>query len=615
MKSLVFIFSAMFLFAIATAQKQLPVIPEKVLQKDSKTNLSFPDSFRDTFTLRSNHYVQATAYAPYDTIGHTRYDLQSNSGAPEGRLTLFPDGTMASVWTRGNSPTGYADRGTGYNYFDGTSWGDIDQPRLESVRTGWPSHAQLGAYGEIVVSHRSGNTGLRMLKRANKGTGNWDESDIAPPEGAAGLLWPRMVTGGANKGTVHIIVLTSPTANGGNLYHGQDGALIYMRSQDGGLTWDKNGVLPGIDSAYYSGWDGDRYSLAEPRGNLLAFVLNNALDDLVLMKSTDNGDTWQKTVVWHYPGQVTGPFYKPDGALHALIDVNGMVHLFFGVVRSNAENNLDLYSGGVAYWNENLPVWEGSDEYLSNCLNPDTLLVHNQLPGHIVDVNGNGYWDVNTECGNYQLGCASMPSAVINDDGSGLLVYSAITEGYSLWNVDYRHIWGCEIYNFGNGFGLNIDYTDTSYTHNFIAECIYPSVCQQTGELTGQNTCIYQFDRFPGLSATSLDPSENYVVLVRTDLIDPPGTGEPDEAGLLVSQNHPNPFSGITHVDISLKIPASLSISVSDITGRKLQQCEMGVKPAGQHTLDIDASELSSGVYFFTVKAGSVSMTKKMVVR
>lgn len=612
---LLFTFTVLLLAACAFGQQKLPAIPEKAQQKVIRLQPAMINEADNPFISPLNFYVDATSLDFADTIGHTRYDLQSTCSAPGGRMTLFPDGTMAAVWTRGVSPSAYADRGTGYNYFDGTIWGDIDPPRLESVRTGWPSHAQLGADGEIVVSHRSGTTGLKMLKRANKGTGNWDESDLAPPEGAAGLLWPRMVTGGDNKNTIHMIVLTSPEANGGALYHGQDGALVYMRSQDGGQSWDKNGVIPGIDSAFYSGWSADRYSLAEPRNNTLAFAINNTFDDLVLMKSTDNGNTWLKTVVWRYPDQAADMIYKPDGALSVVIDFNQKVHLFFGVVLSNAAGDLFPYQSGIAYWNEDLPVWDGDDSYLASCLNPDTLNAEGLLVAYPIDVNGNGQWDVLGDCGDYNVGAVSMPQAMIDPSGYGILVWSAVTENCDYMGLDYRHIWvSNSCFNF-NSFTAPVDIT-APFDPDTIAECVFPSICQQSDQYhPGLCHFLFQLDRFPGLQGGD-DASENYIINNYEQLIpSPPGTGEPGEAGLLVSQNHPNPFSGTTYVDVSLKIPALLSISVSDITGRNLLESKYGVKPAGQHTLDIEASELSPGVYFYTVRAGSAKMTKKMVVR
>ena len=85
-------------------------------------------------------------------IGDTEYDLQSNASL-DHRIYLFDDGTMAAVWTRGWETGAYPDRGTGYNFHDGSGWGPSPTARVEPERTGWPSIAPYGENGEIICAH------------------------------------------------------------------------------------------------------------------------------------------------------------------------------------------------------------------------------------------------------------------------------------------------------------------------------------------------------------------------------------------------------------------------------------------------------------------------------
>ncbi|MBN3036696.1 MAG: hypothetical protein JW861_14015, partial [Bacteroidales bacterium] len=78
-----------------------------------------------------------------EQIGTTRYDHQAN-GTLSNRITMFDDGAIGAVWTMGFQEPSFPDRGTGYNYSDGTSWGPLPTQRIESVRTGWPTYAQAG---------------------------------------------------------------------------------------------------------------------------------------------------------------------------------------------------------------------------------------------------------------------------------------------------------------------------------------------------------------------------------------------------------------------------------------------------------------------------------------
>ncbi|MCK4638126.1 MAG: T9SS type A sorting domain-containing protein, partial [Bacteroidales bacterium] len=95
-----------------------------------------------------------------------------------------------------------------------------------------------------------------------------------------------------------------------------------------------------------------------------------------------------------------------------------------------------------------------------------------------------------------------------------------------------------------------------------------------------------------------------------------PGVGiEPVENNLtFVSQNYPNPFSGTSVITVKLEKATDLSLEVFNLTGQKVYEINNGKVGAGSHTLTIDASNLSSGVYFYTVFAGENSVTKKMIV-
>lgn len=135
----------------------------------------------------------------------TSYDLQSNNYV-SNRIVQWGDGSIAATAMFSLSyDANAADRGTGYNITVGGdfgNWGPEPSASIEGERTGWPSIAQYGANGEIVVSH-TGN-GVIYLIRENKGEGEWVRGDVPNPEGAS-LSWPRVVTSGPNHDIIHIV--------------------------------------------------------------------------------------------------------------------------------------------------------------------------------------------------------------------------------------------------------------------------------------------------------------------------------------------------------------------------------------------------------------------------
>jgi len=86
-------------------------------------------------------------------IGITTYDLQSNS-AVQNRIMNNGDGTISAVWTYSESfDIAAADRGTGYNFFDGVAWGSQPTARIEAEKTGWPNIGRTTGGAEVFVCH------------------------------------------------------------------------------------------------------------------------------------------------------------------------------------------------------------------------------------------------------------------------------------------------------------------------------------------------------------------------------------------------------------------------------------------------------------------------------
>ncbi|MBZ0198868.1 MAG: T9SS type A sorting domain-containing protein [Ignavibacteriaceae bacterium] len=57
-----------------------------------------------------------------------------------------------------------------------------------------------------------------------------------------------------------------------------------------------------------------------------------------------------------------------------------------------------------------------------------------------------------------------------------------------------------------------------------------------------------------------------------------------------------------------------VNISVYDILGRKVKELVNEEKPAGRYELKFDGSNLSSGVYFYSIKAGKHGKTNKFIL-
>ena len=81
-----------------------------------------------------------------------------------------------------------------------------------------------------------------------------------------------------------------------------------------------------------------------------------------------------------------------------------------------------------------------------------------------------------------------------------------------------------------------------------------------------------------------------------------------------LSQNYPNPFNPTTTIRFSLKETGLVSLKVYNVIGQLVTTLVNDQKPAGTYEYNFDASSLSSGIYFYTIKAGDFTSTKKMIL-
>ncbi|MBK9405458.1 MAG: T9SS type A sorting domain-containing protein [Ignavibacteria bacterium] len=81
-----------------------------------------------------------------------------------------------------------------------------------------------------------------------------------------------------------------------------------------------------------------------------------------------------------------------------------------------------------------------------------------------------------------------------------------------------------------------------------------------------------------------------------------------------MSQNYPNPFNPSTKINYDLPVDGIVSIKLYDLTGRQVASLVSEAKIAGYYTVNFDASNLASGMYFYRISAGSFTSTKKMAL-
>jgi hypothetical protein len=593
--------------------------PLQAVKYQAPTDLQFSHVYPQSqgSNVRTGNPTPSPQITTETVVGSTTYNLQTNSSMPH-RVWYNSDGTISVIYTYAvGAWLSWPDRGTGYNYFDGTAWGTPSASRIENGRTGFPDLIVLNNGFEMTAAHNTASSVMHFCRRPSKGSGPWtDEAGTLianPPAFAFFNLWPRMAVGG-NNDVIHHIAVTEPTGNGGAIYRGQDGCLMYSRSNDGGASFAvQNQLLAPFDSTQIYSVSGDAYAI-DAQNNTVAIVMGGFGEDVVLAKSTDGGVTWTKTIVQDF--LVPAPFIDQltdtnadgmadtlesnDGAMSVLIDGTGQVHVWYGLMfilnDDTTDGNLSYFPGTAAlmYWNEGM----GS---------ADPVIV-----AGAEDLNANGQLDV-ADFGTYQVSLVSHPSSGIDAAGNIYCAFSSIMEGTDDGTGKcFRNIYA--IKSTDGGANWTAPYNISPST---IDEKVYPSMAR-TVTATDMYIC-YTRDQIAGhgvFTATNPDPDNADVpheivcaVVSTSDLISVPE----HSVSLSAIEVYPNPANTSANVVINLTQSLEVTVSLYNTTGQ-LVSSQVKNLSAGASTITFDVANLPAGIYFVNVMEGTTTISKKLIV-
>lgn len=569
--------------------------------------------------LNEKQYPRNEANRAYvsTVIGTTGYQLQTNASVCR-RMIVKADGTIAATWTMSMVNDGaWADRGTGYNYFNGTAWGPAPTTRAENVRVGWPNLGLTSDGKEVVVTHEAAN--VHHIIRGTFGSGTWTNGALGHPD-----VWPRLAVGGSNGKTLHVISQTSGVSN--PPFMGQDGAISYSRSLDGGATWDKlRTIIPQIDASSYAGFGGDSYSI-DAKGDTVAIVAGGFDVDVVLIKSFNNGDTWTKTIIKEFPIQMFDGATTPsdvdsdgiadtietnDASLHVLLDNQGMAHVWYGGMRVFSDGTGLSYfpfTDGLYYWNESMGT---------------------QAPIMIAeaqDLNGDGVLNVTAQ-GRYQTSMSSMPSAGIDAAGNIYVAYSSLFEGDAENGTpgdgnSYRHIYLMKTPDNGQTWCGPMDVTDPNGSVGYI-EGVYPSVAKRV------NTHVHlvqQNDAVPGHGVGTSNPDVNnngqtadmvYTKVPVADFTGLPcvsfvGINEVAQSNVTINV-YPNPAHENVNIAIASKVNAKAVVTIYNSVGQKVDEFA-NTLTVGSSLLTVNTAAYQAGIYFITANVEGKVYSQKVII-
>jgi hypothetical protein len=108
------------------------------------------------------------------------------------------------------------------------------------------------------------------------------------------------------------------------------------------------------------------------------------------------------------------------------------------------------------------------------------------------------------------------------------------------------------------------------------------------------------------LKQIDLDGTFKYVGTIEVEVVPP--------KVFALEQNYPNPFNPATTIKYSVPVKGFVTLSIFNVLGQKVTDLINKEVEAGSYQLNFDASNLSSGVYFYKLEAGKFTSIKKMML-
>ena len=616
---------ALGLFALGLAaqnQPNKPKLPEET--KNKMLNASLHDHLTPVnppseFLQHTNPTVTANGEnfgLTEEVIGRTVYDLQTNH-TMQHRIVNYGNGKISAIWTYGRSEPSFPERGMAYNHKENGTWinsADMNSiNRVETERSGFGNIDFLSSNKEVIISHQTDGPTLGTSINSAVGNQTWKFDQL--PSGK--LLWPKARVGGLDGKSIHVISTTEPTGGDfeGEIFEGMNGALVYNRSVNEGQTWDKiNFLIPGIDSTIYNGFGGDAYQI-DVRGNVIAIVYGDFGQNTALLKSTDNGETWTKTLIIDFPFDkyvdqltdinndgVADTISTSDGTLSVLIDNNNVCHVWFGNMRifnsTPGDGSFSYFpaTSGIMYWNENFQenqsprliadlVDHDDDDFLNIVLGP---------PGVIT----------------YQVSLTAMPTSGIDAQGNIYVAYMAPREDYELNGITYRHIYAIKSTDGGNTWTDPVDITP----FDEFTEYVYPSMARVVDDFVH---IVYQRDFEPGIAAAAANATHPYgdndIVYQAVPAALNVGIktiNEPVRNAIVF----PNPARENISLMFDADAPQDANISIVNLLGQQVMEMRnMNIKK-GENQITLNINNITPGIYFINIMNNKgILMSSKFV--
>lgn len=378
-------------------------------------------------------------------------------------------------------------------------------------------------------------------------------------------------------------------------------------TSDASISFNSSGVGYSALTTYFSGYSPD------------------SSHTVMIRKSTDFGETWNSSGM-----NGTDYYYIPDQQLHDLLVDGGFmsdtlifagdpndtvrVGLFLGY-----DNHVRVDEGGTLHFFTNA-VYSGTDGvyigadgvgfyhfWTNDPSDPGSWQV-----SKITDM-GKTYVFSHGETSNWQRMFTN--SAISNNNQN--IVYNAYTAFVDTTEANRYYEVLVE-----RSFDGGITWQDTVNVTDLPGEN-FDAIDAHMAPIATDSTCyiMYQVPDYSLATVTPVEVPEDYknrVYYAKVTFSNTPTGIEAGDAELpaqfILDQNYPNPFNPTTVIQYSLDKTAQVDLTVYNALGQQVRVLEHAVQSAGNHSVTLDGSKLSAGVYFYRLTVGANSQVRKMIL-
>ncbi|MBD3167865.1 MAG: T9SS type A sorting domain-containing protein [candidate division Zixibacteria bacterium] len=519
-------------------------------------------------------------------IGTSYYDYQTN-GSTGSRIAKHECGTHLA-WMNGIGQW-IGNRWVYYNFIDPS--GNLGWSEGTAVSTvqgaGYTTIDYDGDGNAVVAFHNSGNLGVTVAIDAACGFGLFTLYDVPHQfPGENDFFWPYVAVD--DGGHIQVVSTENEPDAGALQKVGHTYATV-----DNPSTWEDLTI-------YDTLMDISGMVTASPVSGKVAIVYTDPIDytdptqynnDIAYIESP-NGEAW----FYNMPVNVTNYLYEDTIRAYtdvdACYDYNDNLHILWNAPGYWAdEGTITLDACFLHHWSSETGITE-----VYNAWFPSFPGAWNRSASKMsisAHPNGNSLvalWthfdDIDVSAGGFSNG--ELYISVSNDNGATWIdpinITETNTEGCFPGDCDSEH------------WASMAEFVDDSIYVTFTEDKDAGGVPQTEGTQTENPIRYYSY----------------YIAdLIQTDVKE--GESSLPE-GFSISQNYPNPFNASTNISFNLGNEADVKLDVYNVLGEKVETVVNGNFAAGEHTVNWDASEYTSGVYFYKFSANGATETNRMVL-